>query len=923
MAVSMISSWFGTCENASLICSSAWASTSGLIFLPFCLISFSARALARATTTDFSANWIRSDPSSDLMRNLASRESHDVSILLIMASFLFCEDEPESPAICFRLLNTWLTVRGLGLNIRLCLERDFCATRPMSPYSPMSSFNCCIERPVPEARAFISRVSPNPSSSPSASELVNILKVLLGQLERLGGQVRDVLANQAGWLNSRLWNLLHQESLERLNTRSQIRRVERNRDSLQWNTCESSLQVDRLWLGQGLLGDLVHNLTQMLGNLLERHHLLQFDNVDLLHLKHIQCVGQRVKSSQVTSGNVLLVLHVEVDNLQQPAGLFADVLNNESQGRVVESEGGSVLVDILKDLFRSEFSIFVNSFKHHGNVVLSNGSTLWTSKVDGQLVRVVLHDVQNRETVVVDEVLVGSVPHLLGNLRGVVQIHTHTLFLGTLTSEHKGRNWLVDLGLSSQDDFIGLNLSSLDLDDLSTVDHSNVLELSGEHTVGDGTRQVSVGSKHLRNVDRVEVTRNSGVNLVRTWCFGNQCSRQWNRVRKLDRLLDWATVSAQVVDNRVSVRNTGSVRDLSNLLDLLRWHLVVNRTSGLNRRVDILVLEVVDRLASESQSLTQEVNWLGAKVEPLLRLQNSNVLVALKTNLHWSLGNLLESVFEVGVRTSVEESGGHLHDGLASSVDGTNNLDSLTGRTVDNRNNFSIGRNLITSLEQFSTWLHTVSVGQVNQLKNVSINSFREDSLHDGSPTNNNGEIHWGQLVSSNSWNEEFTRVTDSMSELCNRERSDLGQTTIDFRANVEVKVNRNLGTEPHLPVELLDSIVSTLGNFLDRSETVRFLVGVEQLQSNWGAISGSVFNQFHLDQRVGSRDSDNLLFLTLDLTKQGNDGLRWGIWMEDSDLVMLRRSQHLLDRVLNKVVTLNRSVSRDEGVSPVQFRTG
>ncbi|KAH3676647.1 hypothetical protein OGATHE_001136 [Ogataea polymorpha] len=560
------------------------------------------------------------------------------------------------------------------------------------------------------------------------SQFVDIFKVLFRQLKWFGSQVWNVLANQAGWLHSRLWNLLHQESLEWLDTRSQVRGVEWNRNALQWDTGVSSFQVDWLWLGQRLLGNLVDDLTQVLGNLFERHCLLQLDNVDLLDLKHVQRVAQSIQSSKISGSNVLLVLHVEVDDLQQPAGLLANVLDNESQGRIVEvltkrvtskhglarhqslglhilecsllhkskswlgelrsrkqsrwrleSISGGVLVNVLENFLRLKISILIDGFKHHRDVVLSDLSSLWTTKVDCQLVRVVLDDVQDRESVVVNKVSVGPIPNVLGNLRRVVQIHTHTLFLRTLTGKDERGDRLVNFCLTRKHNIAGVSLLGLDLDDLSSVDHGNVLQLSCK---------LVVWQNHSNKV-----------RLVGPHSWSN-------------------TVGSMHFDKRP------------------------DRSRGEHTMGDGAWQACID--------------------------------------LHRSLGSLLEGVLKVCVNASVEESGGDLHDSLSISVNSTKNLNSLTCCTVDHRDDLGIRRDLVTDFQWFGAWHHSVRVGQVNKLQNVTVDRLREDCFHDSSPSNNNSKVHRSQLVSANSWNEIFTRVSNSMCQFGNGLLSDFRGTTID-----------------------------------------------------------------------------------------------------------------------------------------------
>lgn len=72
------------------------------------------------------------------------------------------------------------------------------------------------------------------------SQVVNILEVFLGKFKWLGSQVWNILTNQVLWFNRSLWDLLAQESLEWLNTRHQVGRVEWNRNTLQWDNSKTS-----------------------------------------------------------------------------------------------------------------------------------------------------------------------------------------------------------------------------------------------------------------------------------------------------------------------------------------------------------------------------------------------------------------------------------------------------------------------------------------------------------------------------------------------------------------------------------------------------------------------------------------------------------------------------------------------------------
>ncbi|KAH3679795.1 hypothetical protein WICPIJ_008529 [Wickerhamomyces pijperi] len=344
---------------------------------------------------------------------------------------------------------------------------------------------------------------------------VDIFKVFLGDFERLGSQVWNVLVDQLVGLDVFLQDVLFQEGLEWLDTVSQVAGVERNRDPLQWDGGETSFQINWLRLDDRLLGDLVNDFVQVFLHLFKRQLFSQLPNVDLLQLDKVQDVGQGVQGSQVTGSNVFdstwvdsnhtvvgspqvvswngnLHGHTSVEhNFNQgfnghdfsqggqrgvltqgvtgkdtvgwdqtlgsqvfERGLFhqsqswlGELSSRDQTTWVSESEGGGGVGDFLEDLLGDNLTVN-NGFESHLGVVGSDGSTLLTTKVDSQLFWVVLDNVDDGEAVSLQEVFVGSVPDLLGNVGLGVEVHTHTLFLGTLPCEDKSGGWLFDLSFT-------------------------------------------------------------------------------------------------------------------------------------------------------------------------------------------------------------------------------------------------------------------------------------------------------------------------------------------------------------------------------------------------------------------------------------------------------------------------------------------
>lgn len=188
--------------------------------------------------------------------------------------------------------------------------------------------------------------------------------------------------------------------------------------------------------------------------------------------------------------------------------------------------------------------------------------------------------------------LVRTVPDFGGNRAALVQVHTHALFLRTLTSEDVSRDGLLNLCLTEENLLLSLGLGSLNLDDLATRHHADVLQgdldgvigkdhanqagveaanatdvvLCGPgfderadsgarvHTVSDSTGQVGVLGEHAGNVDRVVVARDLGVGLVgsRSLEDKRRLAVERDGVLEVHGLVERSTVAAQVVKNGVA-----------------------------------------------------------------------------------------------------------------------------------------------------------------------------------------------------------------------------------------------------------------------------------------------------------------------------------------------------------------------------------
>jgi hypothetical protein len=98
-------------------------------------------------------------------------------------------------------------------------------------------------------------------------------------------------------------------------------------------------------------------------------------------------------------------------------------------------------------------------------------------------------------------VLVSAVPDLGSNRATLVEVHTHALFLGTLTSEDVSRDGLIDLGLTEKNLLLSLGLGCLDLDDLATRNHADVQQSDLNGVVRQNhANKASVEAAHAANV---------------------------------------------------------------------------------------------------------------------------------------------------------------------------------------------------------------------------------------------------------------------------------------------------------------------------------------------------------------------------------------------------------------------------------------
>lgn len=131
-------------------------------------------------------------------------------------------------------------------------------------------------------------------------QLIHLLKVFLGNLERFGGHVGNVLPDQLARIDAGPVDFLQQEAAEGLDAGPEERAVERNIDAFERYGGEPALQINRLGFGFGLFGALLDNFHQVSLDIFKGHGLRQRLNVNFLRFQVIQNIGEAVESTKLS-----------------------------------------------------------------------------------------------------------------------------------------------------------------------------------------------------------------------------------------------------------------------------------------------------------------------------------------------------------------------------------------------------------------------------------------------------------------------------------------------------------------------------------------------------------------------------------------------------------------------------------------------
>lgn len=469
-----------------------------------------------------------------------------------------------------------------------------------------------------------------------------------------------------------------------------------------------------------------------------------------------------------------------------------------------------------------------------------------------------------------------------------------------LSGEDVCSNRLLNLGLTKQHLLFRLLVAGLDLDDLATRNHANMLQLDlnvvvGQHhadergveatdtanvvlgspcldqapdrsarvhAVGNGTGEVGIAGKHPRDVDGVVIARDACVGLVRGRCtqLQRRLPAEGDGVLEVDRLLDRRTMALQVVHDRVAVRLSGFIVNAGYLDDFLRRELEEDLAPGLNAAEHRLVLVANQALQAESERLPEKLNVrvLLVKREPLLRPENGNILARGQMYLHRSLSLPLERVLVISVRPAVQELRRDLHDRCVVANDGTANLHHLARILVQHSVDLSHRGNHVTLLEWLCTRHHPELVGEMHELQEITVDNPREDRLRDRLPAHHDREIHGRVHCLAGPVNEGLTRVPNSVDELVDGVTSHNRLAAVKLPGDWSVEVE-GLIAEPCTPVELFDAVVTAFHDLVDRRITCVRVVDEAKRKGNRLAEGSGILD--HVDNDLvlaGQLDLDD-----------------------------------------------------------------
>ena len=133
----------------------------------------------------------------------------------------------------------------------------------------------------------------------TVGQLVNFLKVLLGDLEGLGGDVGDIFADQLARVDGGAVDFLEQEGPEGLDAAAEEGAVEGDVDAFERGGGEAALRVDGFGLGFGFLGAAFDDFGEAGFDVFERHFFHEGLDVDFLRFEVVRDAGEGVDGAEL------------------------------------------------------------------------------------------------------------------------------------------------------------------------------------------------------------------------------------------------------------------------------------------------------------------------------------------------------------------------------------------------------------------------------------------------------------------------------------------------------------------------------------------------------------------------------------------------------------------------------------------------
>eukprot|EP00754_Rhynchopus_humris_P020181 Rhum_TRINITY_DN14681_c5_g1::Rhum_TRINITY_DN14681_c5_g1_i1::g.109737::m.109737 len=620
---------------------------------------------------------------------------------------------------------------------------------------------------------------------------------------------------------------------------------------------------------------------------LHRHATVEDDVHQRLDRQHLREGSQRrVLAERVSGeGGVLLhetlLLHVLVrGHLHQRQRRLRELRGVQQTLRVHERVRRRLLRDAREEGQRLHRAVGLHHLVHEALVVLSHALSVLASEVDRHLLRVLAHNLEDREAVAALQVVVGAVPQLLRHGGAGVQLHAHAHRLRALAGEDVRRRRLLDLG-HTLDDGRAVLRRHVHVDQLLALRHADVRErrsqhvarhhhadevdavqpdavrvvLGGErlhdaahgsrapHAVDDGGGEAGQVCEVRVGVDGVGVAGDDRVRHVVLRALGRRVE---DLVRDLEHaglveqtlVLDRGRVPLQEGCHRVVGDVLALEQDLSDLDVLLRRQLRRHRARHLDVREAATLLELPRRLRVERQLAALVHQVLLRPLDPLLGLRHLGGRRVLQLHQVRQVRLAGEGVAPVATGAAVQELRGDLDHLLALLRDDALDLHHLVaGRVVADSRHLAERRQLVALLQHETRLQHAERVAEVHQRQQVAVDVLGEQRADHGLPAHDHREVQWG-LHDLAGGDVVLVLVADDAAELDDLLALDTGGVRrvaqllqVPRHARVLERLLRDGVAEPQLRVELLDAVGAALLHLADRHRAELRLVQVVHLQ--------------------------------------------------------------------------------------------